>query len=1246
MSLRRKILLAVMAVLVLVPGTLLYLVVTTESGLQFVVSRLGRMGSVTVTAGTVKGTLVDGFSVDSLRIQHRLSDVQITNASGRIELLPLLLQRISLPELKVAHVGVTLLRDPQDRPPRPPRFLPALLRIDVEALHVDVADITQLSGRKVQLRNVDSEATVLPRRIRVRSSQLDYGIEHIRATGYVLAARPIGLEGEMEITWSIEGQPDWLILARFDGDLDRLPLTARILKPFHAGIEGAATTLNKGWQFAARARVEDFDLRPFGGGSVLGIISGGLDVTANSSGFTAKGSLTPPGLKAGALGVDFRGSYNDKVVTIQQAIVTHAPSGARATTQGSVTVMKGGPELALSGQWTRFRWPLAAAEPAFSSASGNYVLSGTRPWGLTLAGEVIAAGQPAMPATLRGLLAADALQIDAASVQLLGGAADFTGEARWRPAESWRVAGRMNNLDAARIRDDLPGQLSFDFKASGEPFGASGSLDFDAQRLTGKLRGQNISGKGRFARAAGSDDWQFAGVDLALGRTRVQLDGGFGVRSDLQFVIDADDLSLFDPAARGRVSARGRYAGTREAPQLLLKAHGTQFEWQGSKLALLDADVDLDLGAEGHSLGKVDIAGLEISGRMAQKASLQLSGGGQQQRLALNVEASPLRAALVAQGGIRDGLWQGMLQSLTVEDSRDLKLQLEAPAALAMSLQQLQLAQTCVKGREERLCATGHYQPDGSWNAGLTADSLPLRALTAGLMQDIDYEGTINIQAEASGNRSGPPVGTVRGQLQQAQLRHRLTNGRDERMSLGSGSVTANATATGFTMQVGLDAGASGSIKGELAGDRNAGPWQDFPVRGTLDASTDGLGLLDIYFGGIDKATGRLATKVSIGGTLGAPTLQGLLQLRDASIDIYQVNLAMRELSLDANFNNDSLDILGKSQLGKGMATFNGKLAWKGTEPYGNLHIEGDNLRVVDIPEARIDASPDLDFKITGHRIDVSGEVRLPYARLEPADLTNVVLKSSDEQMAGAPAVDPAQRWVVVSDIRVVLGDQVRLISLGLNNARLGGSLNVRTEESGAGRGQGELSITEGKFSYAGRLLDIERGKLIFSNGPLDDPAIDLRAKKVYPDITAGVNVRGPLRNLARLKPTFWSEPSIPQSQIASLILAGGSLESVQNSSRSGAARDDLLTQGVAMLGQRLGPRVGIDDVGVESDLSSDTSLVLGKYLSSRIYVSYGISLAEAIDTLKMRVTLSERWTIKTEAGKARSADIVYTIQK
>jgi translocation and assembly module TamB len=74
---------------------------------------------------------------------------------------------------------------------------------------------------------------------------------------------------------------------------------------------------------------------------------------------------------------------------------------------------------------------------------------------------------------------------------------------------------------------------------------------------------------------------------------------------------------------------------------------------------------------------------------------------------------------------------------------------------------------------------------------------------------------------------------------------------------------------------------------------------------------------------------------------------------------------------------------------------------------------------------------------------------------------------------------------------------------------------------------------------------------------------------------------------------------------------------------------------------------VGVPDVSLETDpIANETSLVLGRYLSPRLYVSYGVSLTEQLNTFKMRYTLGDHWTIRTELGQARGADLVYSIIK
>jgi translocation and assembly module TamB len=1246
MSLRRKILLLLIALLVLVPTVLMFLVVTTETGLQMVTQRLGHMGMVTVTVRGVHGTLVRGFSAESVRIESKYSDILITRVQGHLQFAPLLVQRISLPDLRAETVRVAAHHVELVEVGKP-RFLPRLLEIDAADARVGRLVIIAPNGVEVDFTNITGAATVYSKQLRVHRSQLQFQDMLVQASGRMLAETPWGFEGDMDVVWRMPHQPEWHASIQFDGNLDDLPMTAAIDRPFHAVVRGAALTLTTGWKFRGSGDIRDFDLRPFGGGNALGLIAGSLDIQADQSGFAAQGKLDPKGLASGPLDVDFAGAYAQQTLQISHSVIVHPPSRTRLSVTGTVQVVDGGPALDLAGEWTDFRWPLGAAKPAFTSPRGSARLQGTRPWKVEGQGDVLADPLPVFHAKLLGALSNESLQVQRADLELLRGTATLAGEVRWNPRETWQISGAVHNVDTSQLRPDLPGRLSLKLDANGT-LGDRAELDVAFRDVSGQLRGQKASGTGQILRTADNDAWQFKGVDLRFGKTHLVLNGNLGATPDLGFTVDADDLSIIDPDARGQVTARGRYARQQGHLLLQLKAKGTGFEWHGSELAGLDADVNIEPASDGKTEGTVELSGLKYGERVLQSARLELEGTNAAQRLTLGLVAEPLRISVTAAGTVHDNLWMGQFQAFDIlsdspaKDARHIKLTLQAPAPVQFSANSLLTRDLCLMGEQERLCVSAQRDASSAWNASFSAESLPLHMLTAGLSQDITYDGTLNVDGKAAGAKGRATTGEFHAQLRDALLRQLLENGREEKMALGTGRVDLVATQDAYDAKVSLDAGASGNIRGELSGQRTGDDWPDYTVKGSLVASTDALGVLDIFVGSIDRASGRLNTNVSVTGTLGKPEINGQLQLRDAQIDVYQINLALRDLSLDAKLNAENLEISAQSRFGDGTAKFNGNLAWRNREPYGALHVEGERLRVVNVPEGRIEASPKLDFKLAGRRIDATGEVLIPYARLEPADLTNAVLASNDEVLVGTPPVDPNKRWIVASNLKLVLGDQVNINAFGLT-ARLGGAITVRSDEGQITRGQGELNIVEGKFVALGRRLDIERGRLLFSNGPVNDPGIDLRAQKEFPDIVAGVNVRGTLRSQ---RMTFFSEPAIPQQQIATLILAGGSLASVQSSSGSNAQRSALLAQGGAILAQQYGSKVGIEDVGIETDLKDDTSLVFGRYLSDKLYISYGISLAEAINTVKLRYTIGDRWTVKTESGKAQSADLEYTIRK
>ena len=190
-----------------------------------------------------------------------------------------------------------------------------------------------------------------------------------------------------------------------------------------------------------------------------------------------------------------------------------------------------------------------------------------------------------------------------------------------------------------------------------------------------------------------------------------------------------------------------------------------------------------------------------------------------------------------------------------------------------------------------------------------------------------------------------------------------------------------------------------------------------------------------------------------------------------------------------------------------------------------------------------------------------------------------------------------------------------------------------------------DLQIQDGEYRAYTRALDVERGRLLFTGGPVTDPGVDLRASRKLPGYTVGVIARGRLR---QPQLTLFSEPSLPQAQIASMLIVGRSLDSLQSEDRASLESESasVAAQGGALLAGQLGRYVGLDEVGLSEDQDAGAALVLGKFLSPRLYVSYGISLVDQINTLKLRYTIGDRWVIAAESGAEAAADIEYRIER
>jgi translocation and assembly module TamB len=466
-----------------------------------------------------------------------------------------------------------------------------------------------------------------------------------------------------------------------------------------------------------------------------------------------------------------------------------------------------------------------------------------------------------------------------------------------------------------------------------------------------------------------------------------------------------------------------------------------------------------------------------------------------------------------------------------------------------------------------------------------------------------------------------------------------------ERVHVGTGQVDVTSTLEQLAASVSLITGESTNIRGTMQVKRVPAVSLDkSPLVANLQAYTTDANVLPLFFVDLDHAAGTLRADLNATGTLAAPLLAGRIQLRNGEVDLYRFNLALRDAGITVDIADNRVNFSGNGRLGQGTLNLQGEMRWQEGVAKGHLQLQGADLLVADLPEYRIVASPNLKFAVDGKRIDASGNVLIPSAHLQPVDLRGAVQRSPDAHLIGMQPATENSEYQVYSDISVQLGDDVQLNTFGLKG-KLTGDVTTTTKPSEPARGRGELRVESGRYQAYGQDLEIERGRLLFEASPLDNPGLDILATRKVEEQVVGVNVRGTLRAPSL---SFYSDPYLTQTQTFAYLLTGKPMEDMrsQDTAAVGSATDALAVQGGGLLASQLGRRVGLEQVSVESKGLDDTSLVLGTFLSPRLFVSYGISLTESINTFKARYTISDRWLLKVEAGEYQSTDLEFRIER
>ncbi len=92
------------------------------------------------------------------------------------------------------------------------------------------------------------------------------------------------------------------------------------------------------------------------------------------------------------------------------------------------------------------------------------------------------------------------------------------------------------------------------------------------------------------------------------------------------------------------------------------------------------------------------------------------------------------------------------------------------------------------------------------------------------------------------------------------------------------------------------------------------------------------------------------------------------------------------------------------------------------------------------------------------------------------------------------------------------------------------------------------------------------------------------------------------------------------------------------------AAQSAVLVGG-DLLAELIGREFGLDVVRIEHDTGTQSPwLVVGTYLSPRLYLSYEVGLFAPGSRVHMEYRLSRRWSLEAEGGVSSAVDLLYTL--
>jgi len=1255
----------VFGALIVVLVLILAWTLNSAAGARFALARAQASLDGKLTVARSSGTLAGVLVLEDLRYTDVDAgvDVQVQRASLDLAVMALITRRVRLNDLEIDGVDVALTSvPPRTEDAAEALSLRAPIDILVEHLRITRTNIS-LDGEPVFVADsLDLVGAWTASGFIVKELALRAPDGSIDLSGTLATADGYSGTGQTTFRWRIdEIEYAGSLNSRSDGRTAVLDIALAEPVAATANATLAQDTTNA-WTIAFEAPA--FDPARLGATSDVKSLAMTLNGAGDRSGGTLQGEVA---IDEHRVMIDpSRFTLADDTLTIQSLSLSSPAIAGSLDARGEVRLAGAQTRAVLQLNWRDVVLPAEWVGQALASA-GRLDLDGNlEAFNAEGAFDLGPPGQTARIA-LKLTGTPQALALETLRLVQPGGGLDASGTITLQPAIGWQIQANATAFDPGAFAAQWPGALDFEIATTGTLTDAGPVATLKLERLGGSLRERRIAGN---ADLSIKPEFIVDGTaTLESGGSRIEIRGRGGSETDASARLDIASLGDWLPDAGGALGGDVRVHGKWPQLDVDIAASGSNIVLAQTRASTLELVADIKNTQE--PAGAFTLEAGDVRNGDARFDTLTIKGDGNQasHQISLNAVGRPASVAMDLAGSMRDERWQGTLKTLGLEpEQRNLpRLDLTEPVALGWDGERFTLADSCLLGSERRraasatrnttddddgsrdtaiaadepaprqrarLCVGGDGGSDGSLSMRYRVEHLPLNLLLRLAAPDspVRLRGELAGQGELTRTAAGAlggnaTLGSTAGSA------YYVDAGNQALLSYTGFAIDAEFAPQSIQARVSAALDQDGRLDGRLT--LSGAPGATQVLDGQIDLAINNLGFLELVTSEVANTKGRITANYAISGTYAAPQLSGALTLKEFSTEVPVAGLKLHdgELSLRA-VDAQRFVLEGSIASGAGTLTISGD-GGLGVEDAMQLTINGSQFLAADIPAARVVITPELTVERAASGIVVRGTVTVPSANVDFARLPGggVSATSPDVVITDAEREEAGKAAPITANVTVVLGDNVKLAGFGFDG-NVTGQLVVNERPGRATTGTGTLNVG-GTYKAYGQDLNIERGRVLFAGTAIDNPGLDLRAvRKIQSsDVTAGLLVRGTAQVPVL---TVFSEPAMEQSEALSYLITGKPLSSLKSGEGDmlGAAARALGTAGGDLLAKSIGGRLGIDDIGVTDNTAlGGAAFTVGKFLSPKLYISYGIGIFEPGEVVTLRYLFHTRWNLEAQSA-------------